>query len=434
METVLRTIKRFIPRPAFDALAPFYHFLLALAAASYYGFPGRGLVIIGVTGTNGKTTVVHILHEVFLAAGQRVGSVSSLRFKIGGAEEPNLLKMTMPGRFRLQRFLRQAKNAGCRFAVVEVTSQGILQSRHRFIPFSAAVLTNVRPEHIEAHGGFEPYRAAKMKIFEALPAAGFAVLNRDDPSSEYFAKSTRADIFWFGTDGIEAGGATYPARLLKADSRAVLFEVGTAVFELPIGGRFNFENALAAVAAARAFGIPDPAIRDGLKKTNGIPGRLEEIQSSPFRVVVDYAVTPDALRAVYETFAPETSNSGNRASNLICVFGSAGGGRDRWKRPELGRIASEFCKKVILTSDDPEDEDPARIAEDIQAGFTKSVPSAIITDRRLAIRQALSEARSGDTVVLTGMGAQPWLAARGGKIVWDERRVAREELERLKRT
>ncbi len=397
-----------------------YHFGLAGFAALYYGFPSRRLTVIGVTGTDGKTTVVHLLHEMLASAGHGVGSVSSLRFKIRDREEENLLKMTMPGRMRLQRFLAECRRIGCRFAIIEVTSQGVIQSRHRFIRFAAGVLTNITPEHIEAHGSFERYRAAKIELFCALPASGTAVLNRDDPSSKLFSQNTRAQVGWYSRSEIELGRVSRPVRQLRVGPRNIQLDIEGHILEVSLGGVFNAANVIAAAATALAFNVSLSAIASALSAFRGVPGRMEYIQDRPFAVVVDYAVTPKALEQVY----------GALGKDLVCVFGSAGGGRDRQKRPKLGEIAGRFCRAIILTSDDPDDEDPADIAKEIQSGMASDAKSrsAVIPDRRQAIAQGLRSARPGDTVIVTGMGAQPWLVVDGKKIPWDDRRIVREEL------
>lgn len=432
-EFLLAPIRERIPRPLFRAASPAYHFLLAFFAALAYGFPGRGLTVIGVTGTDGKTTVVHLLHEMLVAAGHRTGSLSSLRFKINEREEANLLKMTMPGRFRLERFLADCRKARCRFVIIEVTSQGIAQSRHRFILFRSAVLTNVSPEHIEAHGGFAAYRAAKMKLFQRLSPDGPAVLNRDDPSSELFAERTRGQVVWYSPESIEIRNVGHPVRVETVSAKGIRLLVDGVLLETRLGGAFNVANILAAAAAAMAHGVSLSAIADALARLPGLPGRLEYVFHEPFRVVVDYANTPRAYEAVYQALTSGNSASQIANSRLICVFGAPGGGRDKWKRPELGTIAARYCREVILTSDDADDEDPATIAADILGGIesTMRAIARIVLDRREAIREALKMARSGDTVIITGMGAQPWLVLKGGKIPWDDRVVAREELAAL---
>lgn len=450
MSQILKTIRKITPAP----LIALYHLKLAWLASLRYGAPSKRLTVIGVTGTNGKTTVVHLLHEIFRAAGFKVGSVSSLRFKINDSETPNLLKMTMPGRFRLQKFLAECVKAGCRFAVVEVTSEGVKQSRHRFINFHSAVLTNVRPEHIEAHGGFEPYRDAKIKLFSRLPPSGFAVLNREDESSELFSEKTKAENVWYSKSLIDLKRVGHPVRV-NVSSKGIVMEIDNFPLASRLEGDFNAMNILAAAAAAMAYGVSISAIAQALAVFGGVAGRMEYIQKEPFAVVVDYAHTPDALEEVYRFLSSKVYKGDNETyeltnlptSKLICVLGAAGGGRDRWKRPEMGRIAARYCREVILTSEDPDDENPLRIMEEIERGFSSNPKSPAfakasagrqipnykkIENRREAIRTALQDAGPGDTVITTGMGAQPWFIEKGRRIKWDEREVVREELVKLK--
>ena len=443
MELLLPLLKRIVPRPVFLFFEPAYHRLLAALAAVRYGFPSRRLTVVGVTGTDGKTTVVHLLHEMLSSAGHRVGSLSSLRFRINEREEPNLMKMTMPGRFRLQRFLAECRADGCRFAIVEVTSQGVMQFRHRFIRFQAAVLTNVTPEHIEAHGGFEAYRAAKVELFRRLPATGAAVLNRDDPSAGLFAAGTRAEITWYARREIELKRVGHPVRVLDISPSRLRLEIDNLFLESGLGGAFNVMNILAAAACAMAFGVSLSAIAAALARQEALPGRLEYVEREPFAVVVDYANSPVAYEAVYQALTQSDLEPSQRAgrgaaetSKLICVFGAPSGGRDQWKRPKLGEIAARYCREIILTSDDPEDEDPGQIVLEIQSGMSKDErqKANVLLDRREAIRAALRNARPGDTVIITGMGAQPWLMLKGGKIPWDDRKIVREELARLTRS
>ncbi|MEK7162361.1 MAG: Mur ligase family protein [Patescibacteria group bacterium] len=388
------SLKRFIPKPVFDFFQPLYHWLLAFFAAIIYGFPSRSLKIIGITGTSGKTTTIEFLHEIFQAAGFKTASLSGLRFKILDREEPNLLKMTMPGRFCVQKFLYEAKKAGCEYVFLEVTSEGIKQSRHKFIKFYAALLTNLSEEHLEAHGGFENYRRAKAQLFYTAP---IHVLNSDDPNFSYFAEiPSREKIVFKASD--------WPPHL-----------------SFKLAGEFNKMNAIAALAFAKHEGIAYDVSKKALEKIEVLPGRMEFIDPPAggvknFRVLVDYAFLPQTLRKVYETLKP---------SPLICVLGAAGGGRDKWKRPITGDVAHEFCKKVFVTNEDPYDEDPLKIMNEVCGAhnFEK------ILDRREAIRAALKAAQSGDIVVITGKGAEPWIMGPGGtKIPWDDRKIVLKEL------
>jgi len=416
-------MKKFVPRFVFNI----YHYLLALLGAVIYGFPAKRLIVIGVTGTNGKSTVVHLTTEILESAGNKVASLSSIRFKVGDKEQKNMLKMTMPGRMKLQKFLRQAVNAGCKYAVLEITSEGIKQFRHKFVDFDGVVFTNLTKEHIEAHKGFENYKKAKGKLFQVLEKSPkknkWAVINIDDPNFEYFSGLFSGKKYFYGIDNKNAEITPEKINL-----------------QIKLLGKFNIYNALAAACAGLSQGIDLPEILEVLRNAKGIPGRMEVVINNPFTVIVDYAHTPDALQKVYETINPKSKIKiiPNQIQNpkLICVFGSCGGGRDKWKRPEMGKIAADYCKNIILTNEDPYNENPAAIIEDIATGFSQILnpKSEIlkILDRREAINKALSLAQSNDTVIITGKGCEPWMCvANGEKIAWDDRKIVCEEFEKI---
>ena len=393
-------MRRFIP----EEIIAFYHYLMALGGAIWYGFPSRKLIVIGITGTNGKSTTVDLTHRIFKDAGRCVASTSSLRFIIDDREWGNKLKMTMPGRFFLQRFLYEAVRKGCDTVILEITSEGVRQFRHRFIEFDTVGITNLTPEHIESHGGFEKYREAKLALFRALARSRkprrTAVINAEMPDAEMFTQAARgADIKYYGRDGE-----------LKLN--------------LKLEGEFNKQNALLAAAIANAQGVAPEIIKRALENAETPPGRLEYISRSPFAVVVDYVHTPDALQKVYETLRL----AARQPSRMICVLGAAGGGRDKWKRPEMGKIANHYCDEIILTNEDPYDEDPEIIIKDIQKGISHKKPEVLV-DRKEAIARALAKASLGDTVIITGKGAEPWMMTKDGqKIPWDDRAVVREAL------
>lgn len=438
MEKVLFFLKKILPSSVFLTLRPVYHYLLAFLAALFFGFPSRKLVVIGVTGTKGKTTVVEMLHEIFKEGGAKTASLSSLCFRIGEKEEGNLKKMTMPGRFFIQKFLHDARRAGCRFAILEVTSEGIKQFRHRFIKFDVAVATNVAPEHIEAHGSFEKYLRAKLDLFWRLPKEGLAVINRDDPNWQRFSASTPAHKMFYGRSGIEKNGKVWAIRDLRTTEAGLVFDLDNISFSSPLPGEFNFYNVLASTAVALSQHVPLDKISRAVGKVENIPGRMELVQQKPFTVVVDYAHTPDSLREVYK-FLRSTYNLQPTTLNLICVLGSAGGGRDKWKRPELGKIATEFCDEIILTNEDPYDESPEAILSEIASGLSQIPNSKLqtpntrkILDRREAIREALKSAKPGGVVIITGKGSEKFIMGpKGTKIAWDDRGVVREELKKI---
>jgi UDP-N-acetylmuramoyl-L-alanyl-D-glutamate--2,6-diaminopimelate ligase len=459
-------IKKFIP----PFLLGWYHFFLAFFGAFFYGFPSKKMIVVGVTGTNGKSTVIEMCHQIFREAGFKVASISSIRFKINDNFWPNTLKMTMPGRFKLQRFLRKAVKSGCRYAILEVTSEGIKQHRQRFIDFDVAVLTNLTPEHIESHGSFEKYRIAKGKLFRALKTQKpkrkkkkVSIINLDDENAEYFLQFS-ADEKWgykikSKTKKDSSGSLRQRIskthiknlKIIEAEDicireRGISFSIRNAQFAIGLIGEFNIYNALAAICVGLSQGVNLATIKSGLEKIKKVPGRMEVVIREPFKVVVDYAHTPDSLRKVYETLRSAKSktkkdSSGSlrqRISKMICVLGSCGGGRDKWKRPELGRIAAQYCDEIILTNEDPYDENPNQILSEIKSGifnFQFSIFNVYeILDRRKAIRKSLKLAKPGDTVIITGKGSEPWMCVAGGKkIPWDDRKIAKEEFKRTQK-
>lgn len=400
-------IKKFVP----PFLIGWYHFLLAFFGTALYGFPSKKMIVIGVTGTKGKSTVVEFCHRIFQEAGFKVASLSSIRFKINDKEKPNLLKMTMPGRFKIQKFLREAKNSGCKYLILEVTSEGILQHRHQFINFNTAVFTNLAPEHIERHGSFENYKKAKGELFKITK--GIHIINAEDENSGYFLQFPAKKKYTYGLNQGEV------------NNKDIQVKIG-------LEGEFNISNALAAICVGLSQGISSEICKNALEKVEGLPGRMEIVIKSPFKAVVDYAHTPDALGKVYQHL--KTKNQELKTARMICVLGSAGGGRDKWKRPKMGEIAGKYCNQIILTNEDPYDEDPIQIINQIEKGaMGAEVPIVKILDRKEAIKKALEMARPGDTLIITGKGCEPWMCVAGGKkIPWDDRKIVREEFNKFK--
>jgi UDP-N-acetylmuramoyl-L-alanyl-D-glutamate--2,6-diaminopimelate ligase len=388
--------------------------LLAFLGAVIYGFPSKKIEVIGVTGTNGKTTVVNMVAGVLEEKEYKVASLSSVKFKIAEKETPNMLKMTMPGRFKIQKFLKQAVLAGCQYAILEVSSEGVKQHRHRFIDFSVAVFTNLSPEHIESHGGFERYREAKGKFFKAVKK--IHIINIDDKNAEYFLQFP-AEEKYFYTNKKEN-------ELFRGKNTIKGQDIN---LKLQMIGEFNVYNALAAIAAGLSQGIDFETSKKALEKIKGIPGRVELVITNPFKIIVDYAVTPDALEGLYKTVEKEFS-----PKKLICVFGACGGGRDKWKRKELGKIADNYCQKIILTNEDPYDEDPQKIISQIAEGIKGEHENII--DRREAIKKAIELADLGDVITVTGKGCEPQMAlANGKKISWSDRKAIEEEFNKIKK-
>ncbi len=416
LEKILRATEKYIPKKLYRFFQPVYHYFLAFTSALIYRFPGRKIFVLGVTGTKGKTSTIELVNAILEESGYTTAIISTLRFKIGGEEERNLYKMTMPGRFFIQRMLRRAVKNKCDFAIVEMTSEGARFFRHKFSYMNALIFTNLSPEHIESHGSFENYLNAKLEIAKTLESSPkrnrVIVANVDDKHAEKFLninvpiKKTFSlsdgKPFVFGDSGID-------------------FTLGGEKVHSKLSGEFNLYNILAAISFAQTQNVDKNIIKRAVEKFSGIRGRLERIEAGQdFTVIVDYAHTPDSLEKVYQVFQNQKK---------ICVLGGTGGGRDSWKRPIMGNIAGRYCDHIILTDEDPYDEDPRKIVDEIRSGIGETTNCEIIMDRREAIREAFQHAKTGDAVIITGKGTDPYIMGAGGsKIEWDDADVAREEL------
>ncbi|MEX0672598.1 MAG: UDP-N-acetylmuramyl-tripeptide synthetase [Candidatus Paceibacterota bacterium] len=432
LDDILFSIKKLIPKSVFHFFQPAYHFSLAFLGYLVYRNPSKHLTVIAVTGTKGKTTTTELLNAILEENGHPTVLTNTVRIKVAERSERNLFKTSVRGRFFLQRTMRQAVNTGCTYAVIELTSEGAKQFRHRFIELDALIFTNLHPEHIESHGSFEQYREAKLDIARGLARSPktpkYIVANADDPEHSKFVTA--------------AGSSCSPVLFSLADAQPYstsenglefIFEETSMVS--PLLGAFNLSNILAALTCLRTFGIPVETAKRAIETYTGTPGRVEEItEGQDFRVFIDYAHTPDSLKQLYETF-PKTKK--------VCVLGNAGGGRDTWKRKSMGTIADTHCDEIILTNEDPYDEDPRSIVEEMKTSITKK-PCAIIMDRREAIHTALQKASSltkateGEqnkniVVLITGKGTDPYIMeANNTKTPWSDAEVAREELAKLR--
>lgn len=434
MEALISTLKKLLPPSLFRLLQLPYHYLLALLGAVLFGFPSRKLTVIAVTGTKGKSSVVELVNAILEEAGFATALANTIRFKIRESSRPNLYKMTMPGRFFLQSFLRRAVEAGCTHAVIEMTSEGARQFRNKFIELDALIFTNLAPEHIESHGSYEEYAAAKVSLAEALeksrkkhsifispPKEGeelesgdkLLVVNGDDKEAYRFLEVfTGTKIAYGKTD----------AKNLAISPEGVVFDWNGERIESKLPGEFNLYNILAAATFAKAIGIPVENIKTGIGKVTRIRGRAEKIVGEmplDFTVIVDYAHTPDSLEKLYQTYAGKYK---------ICLLGNTGGGRDRWKRPVMAGVAEKYCDEVILTNEDPYNEDPEQIIREMAVGMKNKQPTVIL-NRRAAILEALRRASKGDAVLITGKGTDPFIMGPNGtKEPWDDATVAKEEL------
>lgn len=432
MEFLFKIGKKIIPQPIFAFFQPVYHWLIGYLGAWFYGFPSKKLIVIGVTGTKGKTTTCYLIAQILNSSGLKTGMATTVNFRIGEKEWINDTKQTMPGRFQLQKLLLEMVKQGCQYAVVETSSEGILQYRHRFTDYKIAVFTNLSPEHIERHGSFENYRSAKIKLFEqvAKKPNGIGIYNLDDKNVGHFLKPKIARQYVY-TIKLERPLAKiqnlYQINRIELTRQGTSFFFNNEQYTMPLIGEFNVYNAAAAICVAISQGIPRRQIKKALEKAASPPGRLEIINKGQnFTVIIDYAHEPASLEAVYKTVKKSLVKS--QKSKVICLLGSQGGGRDKWKRPEMGKIAAKYCNKVILTNEDPYDESPLKIINDVASGIKNKSVKKII-DRRKAIKTALLLARKGDVVTLTGKGGEVWMAVeKGKKIPWDEKKIVEEEL------
>jgi len=416
-------IKKSIKNLAPAFLLNFYHYGLALIGTVVFWFPGNKLIVIGVTGTSGKSTTVDFITKILEENGNSVASLSSIRFKIKAKEWKNELKMTMPGRFMIHKFLREAVNEKCQYAVLEVTSEGIKQYRHKFINFNTVVFTNLSPEHIESHGGFENYRNEKFKLFKATK--NIHIINIADDNAQYFWDISAKEKIGFKlkTQNSKLKNTTQDSKIIEADNVEIikdglLFKIQDTRFNISLMGEFNIYNTLAAISVGLSQGISLEICKKALEKVRGIFGRMEIVSKNPL-IIVDYAHTPEQLEQVYKSLP---------GKNLVCVFGSCGGGRDKWKRPVLGKIAEQYCKEIIITNEDPYDEDPLEIMEQIASGINNR-DYHIVLDRKEAIKKALGLSKDENTVIITGKGSEVWMCVDGGrKIPWSDKEIIKEEI------
>lgn len=419
MEKILQIIKKIIPKKVFKLGQPFYHYTLALLSATYYGFPSKKLKIVGITGTKGKTSTTELVASILRSAGYKVALANGIHFVVGENEKRNLYKMSMPGRGFMQKFLKNALKEKCDWVVLELTSEGSKQFRHKFIELDAFIFTNLQPEHIESHGSFEKYKEAKIKLAEELHKKPHSILivNGEDKSSKDFLAKIEA------SKKISYSLESY--RPFKSDGSIELRLQSSTLYSKLIG-EFNVNNIVAAITFAESIGINEQMIKSGIENIEIIPGRAQKIISAEtFEVYVDYAHTPDSLLALYSSFPNQEK---------ICVLGNTGGGRDTWKRPAMAEIADKYCDAIILTNEDPYDENPNQIVKEMSdAILDKNVE--IIMDRRLAINKALKIATSKENsvVLITGKGTDPYImGANGTKEPWSDADVVREEFAKLK--
>ena len=430
------------PQIVVDAARP----ALASAAAWWYGDPSHELTVVGITGTDGKTTTAYLAVAALEAGGLSCGMIGTIATRIGGHTDAHAAHATTPEAPELQRTLRAMVDAGDRVAIVETTSHGLALDRVASVAYDVAILTNVTHEHLELHGSWEAYREAKLSLFDRLrearrvtkplPVPPTAIVNIDDPSAGLFVGTARdagARVVTYGTESAADVRATRIAEDAHGLHADVETASGASSLDLRLAGRFNVHNALAVVGLGEALDLDPARIREGMGALEIVPGRMERIErGQPFGVVVDFAHSPASLTTVLDLLAPAAAA---RGGGLIAVFGSAGE-RDTAKRPQMGRIAGERARLVVVTDEDPRGEDREAILDAIARGAEatgrrRGHDLLLIADRRDAIAAAFEAARPGDIVLLAGKGHERSIIGPDGEQPWDERAVAEELLETM---
>lgn len=414
--------------------------MTALIAAVYFCSPSKRLIVIGVTGTKGKTSAINYIWSVLSAGGIKTGIITTANVRIGEHEIMNPFHMTMPGRFKIQRFLREMVRDGCEVAIVETTSQGIAQYRHIGIDYDVALFTNLSPEHIDSHKTFENYKATKAELFKTLSRSirkkfrsksfhKSIVVNADSEHAGYYLKFQADNKITYSIDQ----SSDHRAEGIQIATDGAVFDMHGVHYELSIPGVFNVYNALPAICIGEIFGISVSDMQKGIKDLKLIPGRMEEIiEGEQYRVFVDYAHEKQSMTYVVEAGRSMVGVNGR----VIILLGAEGGGRDKAKRPIMGEIVGKYADIVICSNVDPYEDDPLPIMEDIavvaeREGKKRGENLFVIEDRREGINKALRLAREGDVVIITGKGAEQSIIIGGVSSPWDDRTVVREELRKI---
>ncbi|CAM4332919.1 UDP-N-acetylmuramoyl-L-alanyl-D-glutamate--2,6-diaminopimelate ligase [Paenibacillus macerans] len=408
---------------------------MAVLGNVFFGFPSRRLKVIGVTGTNGKTTTTYLIERILEDQGRSTGLIGTIQRKFAGRTYP--MSGTTPESLELQQYLHEMAEGGAAYCVMEVSSHALDQGRVKGTHFRTAVFTNLTQDHLDYHNTMEEYRGAKGLFFSRLgnnyplnpDERSYAVLNADDPASSYFAKQTAAETITYGVENEADVRASDISVTAKGTSFHVDTFQGSADISLRMVGKFNVYNALAAIAAALLEGIPLERIKASLEAVKGVEGRVEAVdEGQSFAVIVDYAHTPDGLENVLRTVNEFAKG------RVICVFG-CGGDRDRTKRPIMGRIAAKYADHVIVTSDNPRTEDPDAILSDIEQGLIGDGVDRsryeLIVDRREAIQKAIEMASREDVVLIAGKGHETYQLIGTAVLDFDDRIVAKEAIRGL---
>ena len=417
-----------------------FHLCKAIVANFYFGFPSRKIIVVGVTGTNGKTTTTQMIGRVLESNGSKVAVSSTINFRIGDEDEVNKTKFTTLSPWEIQKFIHKAVQAGCRYIVVETSSHALDQNRTWGIKFDVAVITNVTREHLDYHKSMEQYGSAKEKLFALLTEKQFwfyreakqknpkvSVVNLESIFAKDFLRYEADLKYGYSAKGSFVEKGENITNIIASDVQlgesGSTFVVHGEEVKLNLLGDFNIENALAAICVGLSQGIDLEKNKSGLLEVKIVPGRMEYVKNDlGILIIIDYALTPDSMEKVGEMFR---KTARGRNGRFFWVFGSCGD-RDRGKRPIMGCIASSYADFIILTNEDPYHEDPKIIIEEISRGIenkTKGKDLWIIMDRKEAIRKAIKGAQSGDVVLVTGKGAEEAMMVGDKKIPWNDRKV-----------
>ena len=419
----MKRLKRILSKLAPQGVKNLVHRIEALLSIAWFGYPARSLTIVGVTGTDGKTTTASLLADILEADSKRVALASTVSFRIAGNEVVNASKFTTLGGYHLQKFLHDAKNAGCTHVVLEASSHALDQGRLAGVHFAVAVITNVTREHLDYHKTMEEYRRAKRKLFDRSDAA---VVNLDMWEPEFFLEKAKHKV----TYSIVRPEADLLAENILLSLDGSTFTVRETGFSLRLPGKFNVENTLAATAAATLLGVPVETSARAVSEVTLIPGRMESVPNGlGATIIIDYAVTPDSLGKLYEL----VSAMRVEGAKIISVFGACGD-RDRGKRPIMGEIVSATADIVILTDEDPYHEDPEQILDEVEEGIRNKEQDKTlfrICDRRDAIHKGLALLESNDILLVTGKGAEETMRVGDRNIPWNDRRAIIKELESM---
>ncbi|MGB0978366.1 MAG: UDP-N-acetylmuramoyl-L-alanyl-D-glutamate--2,6-diaminopimelate ligase [Croceimicrobium sp.] len=393
---------------------------LALIAANFYDNPSEKLSLIGITGTNGKTTTATLLYDLFSLLGSRSGLLSTV--KVCVAKEIHPATHTTPDPVQINYYLHQMVEAGCRYCFMEASSHGIVQNRTAGLSFTAAVFTNISHDHLDYHGNFENYIKAKKKLFDDLPRSAFMLTNADDRHGNTMTLNTKAKVYSYALKN----DADYKGRILEHQLNGMLVRLGQQEVWSTLIGDFNAYNLLAIYSLALCLEKDPLQVATAISSLKSVAGRFQYLQKQDLTTIVDYAHTPDALQNVLKTIDSIRSKN----EKLITVVG-CGGNRDATKRPEMARIAAEMSDQVILTADNPRFEDPDAIIEEMEAGIEMHLSHKVlkITDRKQAIRIAIQLGQSKDLILIAGKGHETYQEIKGERFPFDDLAIAQETLD-----